>query len=88
MENNKPKIENDMKNVYSKIKNYLKDKWVWLKTFNKPPQIIIEGDMLVFLTEEDKHAITSLGRIELVINGDIITFSKEKQEWLLKQLKK
>jgi hypothetical protein len=70
------------------MKEYLKDKWVWLKTFNKPPQIIIEGDMLAFLTEEDKSAITSLGRIELVINGDIITFNKEKKEWLLQQLKK
>jgi len=70
------------------MKEYLKDKWVWLKTFNKPPQIIVEGDMLAFLTEEGKNAITVLGRIELVINGDIITFSKDKQEWLLQQLKK
>jgi hypothetical protein len=70
------------------MKKYLKDKWWWLKTFNKPPQIIIEGDMLAFLTEEDKNAITVLGRIELVINGDIITFNKERKEWLLKQLKK
>jgi hypothetical protein len=70
------------------MKKWIIDKWWWLKTFNKPPQIVINPDMLVFLTEGGKYAITSLGRIELVINGDLITFSKEKQEWLLKQLKK
>jgi hypothetical protein len=70
------------------MKKYLKDKWVWLKTFNKPPQIIIEGDMLAFLSDDGKSAIKVDGRLELTINGDIITFSKDKKEWLLKQLKK
>jgi hypothetical protein len=38
------------------MKKWLNDKWCWLKTFNKPPQIVIEGDMLAFLTEEGKSA--------------------------------
>jgi len=74
--------------IFVNMKKYLKDKWVWLKTFNKPPQIIIEGDMLAFLSDDGKSAIKVDGRLELTINGDIITFSKDKKEWLLKQLKK
>ena len=69
------------------MKQWIIDKWWWLKTFNKPPQIVIDADILVFLTEGGKHAINSLGRIDIVINGDLITFSKEKQEWLLQQAK-
>jgi hypothetical protein len=69
------------------MKQWIIDKWWWLKTFNKPPQIVIDADILVFLTEGGRHAITSLGRIDIVINGDLITFSKEKQEWLLKEAK-
>jgi hypothetical protein len=64
------------------MRKWFKDKWGWLNTFNKKPQIVIDGDMLAFLTKNDKYPITCLGRIELIINGDIITFNKNKEEFL------
>jgi len=58
-----------------KVKEWLKDKWHWLQTFNAPPTITLNANRLVF-DAEDGHIIRVDGRMNLNINGDlVVTFS-------------
>ena len=53
------------------IKEWLKDKWWWLLTFNKPPTITINANRLIF-DADDGHVIRVDGRMNLTINGDLV----------------
>lgn len=55
---------------FRQFKYWLEDKYKWLKTFNKPPKIIINADCI--LGTHDKYTIEQQGRTELTIIGNII----------------
>jgi hypothetical protein len=52
----------------NKIKEWLNDKWSWLKTFNNPPTIRIKAKS-IFMYNADGHVITIDGRANLSIDG-------------------
>jgi hypothetical protein len=64
-----------IKSIIGKIKYYIKDKWLWLLTFNKPPKVTINQDLVVYKGEPP--AVIVNGRLRLVVNGDVILKDKE-----------
>jgi hypothetical protein len=64
-----------IKSIIGKIKYYIKDKWFWLLTFNKPPKVIINQDLVCY--EDGPPAVIVNGRLRLTVNGDVILKDKE-----------
>lgn len=54
-----------------KIKAWLIDKYHWLQTFNTPPKLIINGDVIRHKGQKD-HSIEMYGRMIVEVNGDVI----------------
>lgn len=54
--------------------NWFKDKWNWLKTFNNPPKITINADLL---HNSGDYCIEMNNRVVLIVNGTIIDKSKK-----------
>ena len=54
-----------------KAKEWLKDKWHWLQTFNAPPTITINANRLIF-DAVDGNVIEVNGRMNLNINGNLV----------------
>jgi hypothetical protein len=52
-----------------KIKEWFKDKWAWLNTFNKPPTIKINAKNIL-MHNKDGHVITIEGRANLSIEAE------------------
>jgi len=48
---------------------------LWLLTFNKPPKVTINQDLVA--CEDGPPAVIVDGRLRLVVNGDIILKDKE-----------
>lgn len=61
--------------ISGRIKLFLLDKWWWLLSFNKPPEIIINQDIVGY--EGEPHTIEVNGRIILTINGSLILKKKK-----------
>jgi hypothetical protein len=60
-----------LKKTLKKIKYYIIDKWHWLLTFNKPPKVIINQDLVCY--EDGPPAVIVDGRLILEVNGDLIS---------------
>jgi len=52
-----------------RIKNWFRDKWNWLLTFNKPPKITINQDLVAY--EGGPPAVIMDGRVILQVNGSV-----------------
>jgi hypothetical protein len=64
-----------IKGIIGKIKYCIKDKWLWLLTFNNPPKVTINQDLVVYKGEPP--AVIVNGRLRLEVNGDVILKDKE-----------
>ena len=71
--------DNPNKNLFMTIKDWIKDKWYWLKTFNKPPTVTINQDIVAY--EGEGPAVFSNGRVVLNINGDITLKAKKSPKY-------
>jgi hypothetical protein len=60
-----------VKKTLKKIKYYIIDKWHWLLTFNNPPKVTINQDLVVY--KDGPPAVIVDGRLRLVVNGDLIS---------------
>lgn len=60
-----------VKKTLKKIKYYIIDKWHWLLTFNNPPRVTINQDLVVY--KGDPPAVIVDGRLILEVNGDLIS---------------
>ena len=58
-----------MYQVKRKFKSWLRDKWNWLLTFNKPPKVTINQDLVAY--EGEPPAVIMDGRVIVQVNGDI-----------------
>ena len=58
-----------MYQVKRKFKSWLRDKWNWLLTFNKPPKVTINQDLVAY--EGDPPAVIMDGRVIVQVNGNI-----------------
>ena len=58
-----------------RVKMFLLDKWWWLLSFNKPPEITINQDIVGY--EGEPHVIEVDGRLTLTINGNLILKKKK-----------
>lgn len=63
------KISGEIIYRFLQFKSWLADKYKWLKTFNKPPKVIINADCI--LGTHGKYAIEQQGRTSLTIHGNI-----------------
>ena len=59
-----------VKKTLKKIKYYIIDKWHWLLTFNNPPRVTINQDLVAY--EDGPPAVIINGRLILEVNGDLI----------------
>ena len=59
-----------VKKTLKKIKYYIIDKWHWLLTFNNPPRVTINQDLVAYKGEPP--AVIVNGRLILEVNGDLI----------------
>ena len=59
-----------VKKTLKKIKYYIIDKWHWLLTFNNPPKVTINQDLVVY--KGKPPAVIVNGRLILEVNGDVI----------------
>ncbi len=59
-----------VKRMLKKIKYYIIDKWHWLLTFNNPPKVTINQDVIGY--KDGPPAIELHGRVVLEVNGDVI----------------
>ena len=66
---------NPNQTIIERIKLFLLDKWWWLLSFNKPPEIIINQDIVGY--EGEPHTIEVDGRLILTINGSLILKKKK-----------
>lgn len=58
-----------MYRVKRKVKNWFRDKWNWLLTFNKPPTVTINQDLAAY--KGGPPAVILHGRVTLVVNGNV-----------------
>lgn len=58
------------RSMIRRIKYYIIDKWNWLLTFNNPPKIIINQDLVAY--KDGPPAVIINGRLILEVNGDLI----------------
>ena len=63
-----------IKSIIGKIKYYIRDKWHWLLTFNNPPKVTINQDLVVY--EGEPPAVIVNGRLRLEVNGDVRVYNK------------
>jgi len=61
--------ENPYRTRFETILDWFRDKWNWLLTFNNPPKITINQDLVAH--EGGSPAVVCNGRLILTINGDI-----------------
>ena len=54
---------------------WFKDKWEWLKTFNRVPVVTITADTIIQIGEDP--AITVEGRAEVVMNIETLIIEQE-----------
>jgi hypothetical protein len=59
-----------VKKTLKKIKYYIIDKWHWLLTFNNPPRVTINQDLVAY--KDGPPAVIVNGRLRLTVNGDLI----------------
>ncbi len=55
--------------MIKKIKYYIVDKWHWILTFNNPPKITINQDLVTY--KGGPPAVIIYGRLILEVNGDV-----------------
>ena len=60
-----------LKKTLKKIKYYIIDKWHWLLTFNNPPRVTINQDLVAY--KDGPPAVIVNGRLILEVNGDLIS---------------
>ena len=58
-----------MRRLIRKFKSWLRDKWNWLLTFNKPPKVTINQDLVAY--EGDTPAVIMDGRVIVQVNGNV-----------------
>ena len=64
-----------IRRILKKIKYFFIDKWNWLLTFNNPPKVTINQDIVAY--KDGPPAVIVNGRLILEVNGDLISKDKE-----------
>lgn len=58
-----------MRRLIRKFKSWLRDKWSWLKTFNNPPVVTINQNLVAY--EGEPPAVIMDGRVIVQVNGNV-----------------
>ena len=64
----------------NKLKEWLKDKWHWLQTFNEVPTVTIKAGKITF-DAEDGYVIVANGRMNVEIDSNKMVVKNLKDEY-------
>ena len=67
---------NPFRTKFEKLKDWFKDKWYWLQTFNDVPYVIINCNN-ISVPEGEEPCIVARGRVEITLNGDLKIIPKQ-----------